>query len=132
MARALVKNTDFLILDEATSNLDFISEAKIYNTLFVKSKNKTMLIIAHRLSTIRNCDIIYVLDKGQVIEVGDHKTLLNKRGKYYELYVSQVGKVESENINISKNNNKETGKKNISENIREKDIVTEEEEYEYK
>ncbi len=61
-----------------------------------------MLIIAHRLSTIRNCDIIYVLDKGQVIESGDHKTLLNKRGKYYELYVSQVGKVENENIDISK------------------------------
>lgn len=91
-----------------------------------------MLIIAHRLSTIRNCDIIYVLDKGQVIEAGDHETLLKKKGKYYELYISQVGKVESENINISKNNNKETNKKNISENIREKDIVTEEEEYEYK
>ncbi|HBJ2610991.1 ABC transporter permease [Clostridium botulinum] len=132
LARALVKNTDFLILDEATSNLDFISEAKIYNTIFVKSKNKTMLIIAHRLSTIRNCDIIYVLDKGQVIESGDHKTLLNKRGKYYELYVSQVGKVENENIDISRNNNKRIDKKNISENIREKNIVTKEEEYEYK
>lgn len=57
---------------------------------------------------------------------------MKKKGKYYELYISQVGKVESENINISKNNNKETNKKNISENIREKDIVTEEEEYEYK
>lgn len=98
LARALIKKSKFLILDEATSNLDFISEAKIYDTLFVKGRNLTMLIIAHRLSTIRNCDIIYVLDKGQVVEVGDHETLLKKKGYYYRLYESQVGDIESKTI----------------------------------
>ena len=96
MARALIKDTDLLILDEATSNLDFISEARIYNTLFVKCKSKTMLIIAHRLSTIRNCDIIYVLHKGEVVEQGNHQSLLDKKGYYYKLYVSQVGEISIE------------------------------------
>lgn len=97
MARALIKKSNFLILDEATSNLDFISEAKIYNTLFVKGKKTTMLIIAHRLSTIRNCDIIYVMDKGKVVEQGSHDELLKKKGYYYRLYVSQVGSLEKDN-----------------------------------
>ncbi|MBU5591222.1 peptidase domain-containing ABC transporter [Clostridium sp. MSJ-4] len=98
LARALLKKSKFLILDEATSNLDFISEAKIYDTLFVKGKDLTMLIIAHRLSTIRNCDIIYVMDQGRVVEEGDHDTLLKKKGYYYKLYVSQVGEIEPKNI----------------------------------
>ncbi|TDT57228.1 hypothetical protein [Fonticella tunisiensis] len=54
-----------------------------------------MLIIAHRLSTIRNCDIIYVMDKGRVVEVGDHETLLKKKGYYNKLYISQVGELDS-------------------------------------
>lgn len=94
MARALIKKPSFLILDEATSNLDFISEARIFDTLFKKGKNITMLMIAHRLSTIRSCDIIYVMDKGQVVEVGNHEELLKKKGYYYKLYVSQVGSLE--------------------------------------
>lgn len=98
-SRAIVKKSKFLILDEATSNLDFISESKIYNTLFVKGKNTTMLIIAHRLSTIRNCDIIYVMDKGKVVEVGDHNTLLSKKGYYYKLYISQVGELNDIDVN---------------------------------
>lgn len=101
LARALIKKSKFLILDEATSNLDFISEARIYDTLFVKGKNLTMLIIAHRLSTIRNCDLIYVMDKGRVVEIGDHETLLKKKGYYYKLYVSQVGELEHKNIEES-------------------------------
>jgi len=105
LARALIKKSKFLILDEATSNLDFISEAKIYDTLFVKGRNLTMLIIAHRLSTIRNCDIIYVMDKGQVVEVGDHETLINKKGYYYRLYESQVGEIESKTIEEGQENN---------------------------
>ena len=94
LARALVKKPSFLILDEATSNLDFISEAKIFDTLFKKGRNITMLIIAHRLSTIRSCDIIYVMDKGQVVEVGNHESLLSKKGYYYKLYISQVGSLQ--------------------------------------
>ncbi|MCL1918440.1 MAG: peptidase domain-containing ABC transporter [Peptococcaceae bacterium] len=91
MARALVKKSRFLILDEATSNLDFISESKIYNTIFHKLKKTTMLIIAHRLSTIRGCDYIYVLDKGKVAEGGTHETLLHRQGLYYRMWISQVG-----------------------------------------
>lgn len=130
LARALIKKSNFLILDEATSNLDFISEAKIYDTLFVKGKNLTMLIIAHRLSTIRNCDIIYVLDNGKVVEEGDHQTLLNKRGYYYKLFISQVGEIESKDID--KNNedfefvNKDIKSKSISQ-----EQVEEGEVYEY-
>lgn len=123
LARALVKKSKFLILDEATSNLDFISEAKIYDTLFNKGKNLTMLIIAHRLSTIRSCDIIYVLDKGEVVEVGSHEELLNKKGYYYKLYVSQVGEIEPKTIEA----NKEEGTL-----IEDKAVDLEEgEEYEY-
>jgi ATP-binding cassette subfamily B protein len=120
LARAFIKEANFLILDEATSNLDFISEAKIYDTLFVKGKNTTMLIIAHRLSTIRNCDIIYVLDKGKVVEEGSHEELLKKRGYYYKLYVSQVGKIEKD-IEDGANN----------EMSATKEIIKEGEEYEY-
>lgn len=123
LARALVKKSKFLILDEATSNLDFISEAKIYDTLFNKGKNLTMLIIAHRLSTIRGCDIIYVLDKGEVVEVGSHEELLNKKGYYYKLYISQVGEIEPKTIE----GNKEEGTL-----IEDKTLDLEEgEEYEY-
>lgn len=98
LARALIKKPSFLILDEATSNLDFMSEARIFDTLFNKGKNITMLMIAHRLSTIRNCDIIYVIDKGRVVEEGDHESLLRKKGYYYKLYISQVGSVEEKEI----------------------------------
>lgn len=94
LARALIKKPSFLILDEATSNLDFISETKIFDTLFKKGKNITMLIIAHRLSTIRSCDIIYVMDKGEIVEVGNHESLLKKKGYYYKLYTSQVGSID--------------------------------------
>lgn len=125
LARAFIKKTNFLILDEATSNLDFISEAKIYDTLFVKGKNMTMLIIAHRLSTIRNCDIIYVMDKGNVVEEGSHDELLKKKGYYYNLYVSQVGEIDKtiivKNIEVESN-----------EILAIKKITKDGEEYEYK
>ncbi|GAA0760991.1 hypothetical protein GCM10008907_28090 [Clostridium sartagoforme] len=123
MARALIKKPSFLILDEATSNLDFISEAKIFDTLFKKGKNITMLMIAHRLSTIRICDIIYVMDKGKIVEEGDHESLLKKKGYYYKLYISQVGSIEEKEI-IYKDN------LDIEKNI-EADFIEEGEEYEY-
>nr|WP_278245074.1 peptidase domain-containing ABC transporter [Clostridium sartagoforme] len=123
MARALIKKPSFLILDEATSNLDFISEAKIFDTLFKKGKNITMLMIAHRLSTIRSCDIIYVMDKGKIVEEGDHESLLKKKGYYYKLYISQVGSIEEKEI-IYKDN------LDIEKNI-EADFIEEGEEYEY-
>ena len=126
LARAFIKKPNFLILDEATSNLDFISEARIFDTLFRKGKNITMLMIAHRLSTIRSCDIIYVMDKGKVVEQGDHETLLKKKGYYYRLYISQVGSLEEKEIIFDKSLNKYTTSTMVEE------PVMEGEEYEYK
>lgn len=128
MARALIKKPSFLILDEATSNLDFISEAKIFDTLFKKGKNITMLIIAHRLSTIRSCDIIYVMDKGKIVEEGNHESLLKKKGYYYKLYISQVGSLEErDNLFINESVN-EINEKNV---ISHEEIIEDGEEYEY-
>ena len=104
LARALVKDFDLLIMDEATSNLDFISEKRIYDTLFNSNINKTMIFIAHRLSTIRKCNYICVMDKGCIVEYGTHDELLNLKGKYYDLWISQVGsdyKEETEEVKIS-------------------------------
>lgn len=131
LARALIKKSKFMILDEATSNLDFISEAKVFNTLFKKGKNITMLIIAHRLSTIRNCDIIYVMDKGRVVEVGDHESLLRKKGYYYRLYISQVGSFEEKEIVFNENLNMGTEDVSSKEIKLEEDIIEESEIYEY-
>lgn len=104
LARALVKDFDLLIMDEATSNLDFISEKRIYDTLFNSNINKTMIFIAHRLSTIRKCNYICVMDKGCIVEYGTHDELLNLKGKYYNLWISQVGsdyKEKKEEVRIS-------------------------------
>ncbi|MEG1256064.1 peptidase domain-containing ABC transporter [Clostridium sp.] len=131
MARALIKKPNFLILDEATSNLDFISEAKIFDTLFVKGKKITMLIIAHRLSTIRNCDIIYVMDKGKIVEEGDHETLLKKKGYYYKLYISQVGSLEEKEIIFEDELEKKSEDIKVNEDILCGNIIEDGEEYEY-
>ena len=87
--RALLKNPDILIMDEATSNLDSITESAIQKTLNKPEFSMTTIIIAHRLSTIRLCDRIYVLDKGEIIESGTHEELLNLKGKYYTLWKEQ-------------------------------------------
>lgn len=89
IARALLKKPEILIMDEATSNLDTITEKAIESTIEECTKNVTTIIIAHRLSTIMRCDKIYVLDKGKVIEEGEHEELLSKRGYYYRLWVGQ-------------------------------------------
>ena len=91
LARALVKDPEFIIMDEATSSLDFITEQSIYDTIFNKLNNMTMLIIAHRLSTIRRCDMIYVMEKGEIIESGTHESLLSSGGTYADLWNSQTG-----------------------------------------
>lgn len=87
--RALLKKPDILIMDEATSNLDTITENIIQNTLNNLDMEMTIIIIAHRLSTIRMCDRIYVLDKGEIIESGTHEELVNMKGKYYRLLKEQ-------------------------------------------
>ncbi|MDF2870916.1 MAG: transporter CbaT [Anaerocolumna sp.] len=91
IARAILKKPDILILDEATSNLDSITERAIENTIEEYSKDMTTIIIAHRLSTIRRCDRIYVMEKGKVIEDGSHQGLLDREGQYALLWKQQVG-----------------------------------------
>lgn len=98
IARAILKNPDILIMDEATSNLDSITEKAINNTMNDFMKDKTAIIIAHRLSTVKNCDNIYVLEKGKVIENGNHDELINKKGFYYNLWSNQTLSQSTENL----------------------------------
>ena len=86
IARALIRNPEILILDEATSSLDNISEKIVQESLKESRKNQTTLIIAHRLSTVEHADKIVVLNNGAVAEEGTHHTLLEKGGFYYNLY----------------------------------------------
>ena len=78
-----------MILDEATSSVDTRTEELIQKAMEKLMENRTSFVIAHRLSTIKNADIIIVLDKGDVVEVGNHQELLAKKGFYYNLYNSQ-------------------------------------------
>lgn len=100
IARALLKKPDILIMDEATSNLDAITEKAIEETVNSCTQNITTIIIAHRLSTILRCDKIYVIDSGKVIEYGSHNELIEKQGYYYKLFNSQT--IKNDNINYVK------------------------------
>ncbi|MCE5210683.1 MAG: lipid A export permease/ATP-binding protein MsbA [Deltaproteobacteria bacterium] len=86
IARALLKNAPILILDEATSSLDTEAEMEVQDALDNLMKGRTTLVIAHRLSTIRNADRIIVLVNGEIVEEGDHETLMRKKGEYFRLY----------------------------------------------
>ncbi len=85
-ARVLAFDPDILILDEATANIDSVSERYIQKATEAATRGRTSVIIAHRLSTILHSDLIVVLDKGQIVEMGRHQELLARRGKYFELY----------------------------------------------
>lgn len=87
-ARALLYNPSILVLDEATSSVDSESEQLIQHAIDTMIQGRTSIVIAHRLSTIRKADEIIVLDKGRIIEQGNHKELLEKKGAYYELYTA--------------------------------------------
>ena len=89
IARAFLANPDILILDEATSNVDTLTEIYIQKAMDKLMKHRTSFIIAHRLSTIRNADLILVMNEGKIIEKGTHEQLLKKNGFYAELYKSQ-------------------------------------------
>lgn len=93
IARALLRHPHLLIFDEATSALDSITEEEITNTIrhISDEKEQITVMIAHRLSTIMHADRIYVLEKGQVVETGNHQSLLNEKGLYYAMWRQQIG-----------------------------------------
>jgi ATP-binding cassette subfamily B protein len=90
IARAILKKPDIFIMDEATSNLDSITERAIERTINAVCSDSTAIIIAHRLSTIKRCDRIFVMEEGRIIESGSHQELLNLHGRYYELWHQQI------------------------------------------
>lgn len=91
IARAILKNASILILDEATSQLDSVTESNIQESLWELMQGKTSIIIAHRLSTLLHMDRIIVFDQGKIVEEGTHIELLNKKGLYKALWDTQVG-----------------------------------------
>lgn len=90
IARAVYKNPEMLFFDEATSSLDANNEKEIMRKLDIFFKNKTVVVIAHRLSTVMNADQIVVLEKGKIVEIGNHQDLVQKKGSYYELVRNQL------------------------------------------
>jgi len=89
-ARAVVKEPAILIMDEATSSIDTLTEAKIQQGISKVIQNRTSIIIAHRLSTIKNCDKIIVIEQGKIKEMGSHEALIAQKGHYYDLYMKQA------------------------------------------
>ena len=92
IARAMLKKSSIILLDEATSSLDSETETKIQEALNILTKNKTTIVIAHRLSTILNSNNIYLIDSGKVIESGKHEELMNKSELYRSFYEKQIQK----------------------------------------
>ncbi|MDR0778351.1 MAG: ATP-binding cassette domain-containing protein, partial [Methanomassiliicoccaceae archaeon] len=89
IARAIIKDSPLLILDEATSSVDTRTERMVQDAMDVLMRGRTSFIIAHRLSTIKNADIILVMREGDIVESGSHSELLAKKGFYADLYNSQ-------------------------------------------
>lgn len=90
IARALYQDPEFLFLDEATNSLDVMNERKIVEALSNAFKQRTVVVIAHRLSTIKHADQIVVLNQGYIAEIGNHQTLMEKKGLYYQLVATQA------------------------------------------
>ncbi len=101
-ARAIIRDPQILILDEATSSIDTETEYAVQQAIAKILKGRTSIVIAHRLSTIVHSDRILVMDNGSVIEDGDHKSLMKKKGRYYELYTNQFKNLDiGSQINLS-------------------------------
>lgn len=90
IARAALSKAPVLIMDEATSSVDTITERQIQDGMDRLMSDRTTFVIAHRLSTIRNADAIMVLENGEIIEWGTHEQLLAMKGRYYELYTGKA------------------------------------------
>jgi ATP-binding cassette subfamily B (MDR/TAP) protein 1 len=85
IARALIRNPRVLLLDEATSSLDSETERSVQAVFEKTAKGRTMIVVAHRLATVQNADVIFVIGDGNVVEKGNHASLLRKRGLYYQM-----------------------------------------------
>ena len=90
IARAVYKNPEFIFFDEATNALDANNEKVIMENLDEFFKGKTVVVVAHRLSTVKNADQIVVLEKGEIVEIGNHKELTAKKGAYFDLVKNQL------------------------------------------
>lgn len=95
IARAMLSNPSMLILDEATSSIDILTEQRVQKAFAKMMQGKTSFVVAHRLSTIKESDLILVMNKGNIVEQGTHKDLLNKNGFYAKLYNSQFAKANN-------------------------------------
>ncbi|TRM86345.1 DUF1854 domain-containing protein, partial [Sulfolobus sp. E3] len=90
IARAIIKNPDVLIFDEATSNLDVISEREVYEAMINVSQGKTVILITHNVHEVMNADKVIVLDKGKIVEEGTPRDLLSKKSAFYEMFKDQI------------------------------------------
>ncbi len=90
IARAAVADPPVLILDEATSSIDTRTEALVQRGMDALMTGRTSFVIAHRLSTVRNADLILVMEQGRIIERGNHQQLIEKKGRYYQLYTGNA------------------------------------------
>ncbi len=95
LARTLLKDPDILILDDTTSSLDMETEFKIQKALEKLKRRRTTLLIAHRISSVMKADMIFVMDKGHIVEYGNHDELVSKKGLYHEVYMNQMGDFDS-------------------------------------
>lgn len=90
IARALIRDPDVLLLDEATSSLDSETEKEVQGVLEQAGKGRTTIVVAHRLATIQKADVIFVMHQGQIVERGDHQSLLSRKGVYWQMCQAQT------------------------------------------
>ena len=91
IARALIRDPRLMLLDEATSNLDSETERSIQKIFEKTGKGRTMVVVAHRLATVQNADVIFVMSEGKVVEQGNHRELLRKKGVYWQMVSTVSG-----------------------------------------